>query len=487
MLAFGAAIGVAIGPAICGAPAALAGPAFPQAATATVPGAQFWVSTYNGPADNIDFATDAAVSPGGGTVFVTGVSDASNGSGDYATVAYDASSGAQRWASRYNGPGNSLDLPSAIAVSPDGATIFVTGESIGASGTYDYATIGYSAATGAQLWISRYNGPNGGSDVARSLAVSPDGRTVYVTGYSGQTSGPGGGNNDYVTIAYNADSGAQRWVGRYNGRANGNDQARSVAVSPDGRTVYVTGRSQGRTSSYDYATVDYNAATGAQRWVSRYNGPVNGNEFANAVIVSPGGQTIYVTGGSAGKSPRTYFATIAYNAATGAARWVSRYNGSGHFRDSGRSLAVAPDGRTVIVTGSSWGFGNNGDRSTNTDYATIAYNTATGAARWIRRYAGTPDYAGDDPASVAVSPGGGTVFVTGTSWGGTTNDFATVAYSTATGARQWVSRYNGPGNSSDGGSAVVVSPGGGAVYVTGSSERALSAFTLDFATIAYKT
>ena len=432
MLAFGAAIGVAIGPAICGAPAALAGPAFPQAATATVPGAQLWVSTYNGPADNIDFATDAAVSPGGGTVFVTGVSDASNGSGDYATVAYDASSGAQRWASRYNGPGNSLDLPFAIAVSPDGATIFVTGESIGASGTYDYATIGYSAATGAQLWISRYNGPNGGSDVARSLAVSPDGRTVYVTGYSGQTSGPGGGNNDYVTIAYNADSGAQRWLGRYNGRANGNDQARSVAVSPDGRTVYVTGRSQGRTSSYDYATVDYNAATGAQRW-------------------------------------------------------VSRYNGSGHFRDSGRSLAVAPDGRTVIVTGSSWGFGNNGDRSTNTDYATIAYNTATGAARWIRRYAGTPDYAGDDPASVAVSPGGGTVFVTGTSWGGTTNDFATVAYSTATGARQWVSRYNGPGNSSDGGSAVVVSPGGGAVYVTGSSERALSAFTLDFATIAYKT
>ena len=77
--------------------------------------------------------------------------------------------------------------------------------------------------------------------------------------------------------------------------------------------------------------------------------------------------------------------------------------------------------------------------------------------------------------------------MTGTSWDGTTNDFATVAYSTATGARRWVSRYNGPGNSSDGGSAVVVSPGGGAVYVTGSSERALSAFTSDFATIAYKT
>src|SRR5258707_3540570 len=102
--------------------------------------------------------------------------------------------------------------------------------------------------------------------------------------------------------------------------------------------VYVTGRSQRRTSSYDYATVDYNAATGAQRWVSRYNGPVNGNEFANAVIVSPGGQTIYVTGGSAGKSPRTYFATIAHNPATGAPPWVNPYNWPGPFRASWRAL-----------------------------------------------------------------------------------------------------------------------------------------------------
>src|SRR5258707_14790494 len=97
--------------------------------------------------------------------------------------------------------------------------------------------------------------------------------------------------------------------------------------------VYVTGRSQRRTSSYDYATVDYNAATGAQRWVSRYNGPVNGTESANAVIVSPGGQTIYVTGGTAGKTPPTDFATIPYNAATGGARCAGRDNGFGNFRD----------------------------------------------------------------------------------------------------------------------------------------------------------
>ena len=72
----------------------------------------------------------------------------------------------------------------------------MTGTSDGRTTHADYATVAYSAATGRQLWASRYHGPanNGG---AHCVAVSPAGTRVFVTGWSeGRTS------YDYATVAY---------------------------------------------------------------------------------------------------------------------------------------------------------------------------------------------------------------------------------------------------------------------------------------------
>ena len=74
---------------------------------------------------------------------VTGASLGSMGDADYATVAYDAYSGAQRWVRRYNGPGKADDYAYALAVSPRGSAVFVTGESTGSTGSLDYATVAY--------------------------------------------------------------------------------------------------------------------------------------------------------------------------------------------------------------------------------------------------------------------------------------------------------------------------------------------------------
>jgi hypothetical protein len=181
-------------------------------------------------------------------VFVTGFSEGSNRNRDFATVSYSASTGAQRWVRRYNGPGDWNDNAKAIGVSPDGSRVFVTGYRTGHDAR-DTETIAYDASTGARLWLRSYTGPADFDDQATALGVSPDGRNVFVTGFRyGSTS-----FRDYVTIAYRASTGAQRWL-RYYDDADSADVAWALRVSPDGSRVFVTG-----TSGYDFATVAYGA------------------------------------------------------------------------------------------------------------------------------------------------------------------------------------------------------------------------------------
>jgi len=266
-------------------------------------GALLWTARYNGTGQRYDAATSVAVSPGGNRVYVTGTSDGGPATDqDYATVAYDAATGARLWVARYNGPGNGYDSAASIAVSPGGGRVFVTGYSFRGSSNPEYATVAYSAATGARLWVARFGG--GGSGEATSVAVSPGGTTVLVTGSS---------SGAYATVAYRAATGARLWVARYNAPGTSQSSATSMAVSPGGTVVFVTGSSFRTASGFDYATVAYRASTGAQLWVRRYNGPASGFDQASSVAVSPGGSMVFVTGGSQGATSGLDYATVAYS------------------------------------------------------------------------------------------------------------------------------------------------------------------------------
>jgi hypothetical protein len=104
------------------------------------------------------------------------------------------------------------------------------------------------------------------------------------------------------------------------------DEARALGISPDGSTVYVTGASFGSTSSFDYATVAYDTSTGAKLWAERYDGSGSSStgDQATALRVSPDGSSVYVTGGSTGPTTSEDYATVAYDASTGASLWVKR-------------------------------------------------------------------------------------------------------------------------------------------------------------------
>jgi uncharacterized delta-60 repeat protein len=364
------------------------------------------------------------------------------------------------WVRRYNGPGNDDDRAYSLAVDGQG-NVYVTGASYGSGTNYDYATIKYNS-NGVQQWVQRYNGTGNGDDEALSLAVDGQGN-VYVTGESYGS----GTYYDYATIKYNS-AGVEQWVQRYNGPGNGDDYANSLAADGQGN-VYVTGYSIGSGTSYDYATIKYNSS-GVQQWVQRYNTPGNSRDWAYSLAVDGQGN-VYVTGASDGSGTFYDYATIKYNSA-GVFQWVQRYNGTGNGDDKAYSLAL--DGQAnVYVTGVSDG------SSTDYDYATIKYNSA-GVQQWVQRYNGTGN--DDDWAYSLAVDGQGNVYVTGASDGsGTFDDYATIKYNSA-GVEQWIQTYNGSDNYSDWAYSLAVD-GQGNVYVTGYSEG--SGTYGDYATIKY--
>jgi hypothetical protein len=162
--------------------------------------------------------------------------------------------------------------------------------------------------------------------------------------------------------------------------------------------------------------------------------------------------------GGSGWGSYFVYNTMKYDS-TGVEQWVARYNGPANGWDVAIALAV-DDAGNVYVTGESEGSG------TDRDYATVKYDSA-GIEQWVARYNG-PVNSSDGAIALAVDDAGN-VYVTGESEGsGTSIDYTTVKYNSA-GVEQWVARYNGPANEWDEAADLAVDETGN-VYVTGESK-----------------
>ncbi len=159
---------------------------------------------------------------------------------------------------------------------------------------------------------------------------------------------------------------------------------------------------------------------------------------------------------------------------SGAPIWTNRFSSPGEADDIPYAVAVDEAG-TVYVTGSSYGGTANGDD----DFLTLAYS-GTGVALWTNRYHG-PANRGNTPVGVAPGTNGDAAvagYVTATNgW----YDYATIAYSSA-GVPLWTNCYDGPASRDDRATAMAVA-GDGTVFVTGYScgTNGLN----DYATLAY--
>jgi sugar lactone lactonase YvrE len=415
-------------------------------ALAGVPGGgtQRWNATYD--AGSPAFSYAVAVSPDGSTVFSTGTTNyGTTAPGHEATVAVDAATGQEKWADVYRSSSNTgqRDRGTRIAVSPDGSKVFVTGEGqcpsgCGGGGFFGYSTIAYDASTGQRLWSTPYAEDGPG---AYSIVVSPDGSKVFVNG--------GSGSFGTATVAYDASTGSQLYVIQNTGSLV---PWKALAVSPDSSTVYVA-TTDGGQCGFQFEA--YDSSDGTPRWTAAY--PDCGLDQNLAIALSLDGSTLYAAGyGNSG------FATVAYDASTGGQLWASvtnqlRFNG-----DSEPSVAVSPDGTKVFALG----YADCTPSCSDQALVTVGYDASSGSQLWISRYkSGARNY----PLDLAVSGDGSQVFVTGqeempcySPCTTTQVNAPLVAYDPGTGTEDWVTDYQN--NSSF---ALAASPDGSNVYVAG--------------------
>ena len=394
-------------------------------------GERLWIAQYDSSLFSLCESSPKAMAVDRqGNVYVTGYLMDFENEPDCITIKYD-SNGNLMWQSRYNGPANSSDVSSAIAVD-DAGNVYITGYSYDLVTHYDYITIKYNP-DGDQVWIARYNGPVNRADLACAVKLDKSGN-VYVTGMSN------GAGWDYATIKYKSN-GEQQWVARYNSGPgdwpDSKDYATCLAVDDSGN-VYVSGWSKHSSlkTSSDYATVKYNSS-GEEQWIARYNGAGNDDDVPVAIAIDSYGD-IYVTGTTIecnGPYRSSDITTIKYDQ-IGNQKWIVHYNGPGNVDDKATDLKIDHSGN-VIVTGSSVG-----STSVNTwNFVTISYRL-NGKENWAARYNGIEN--ADDEAVALDVDKTGDIFIAGL-----TNhckdtqkgDYGIVKYNSS-GVIEWTTHYN---------------------------------------------
>jgi len=237
-----------------------------------------------GGVNGLDGVSDVTVSEDGSHVYVTGEFDDA-----VAVFSRDFSSGALTFVERLvdgGGGGAGLDAPQSVAVSLDGAHVYV------ASSTDDSVSVfSRDSSTGALTFVEFERDELAGVDGldgANSVDVSADGRHVYVTGLN---------DNSVAVFSRDASTGAIEFVEFLQDGVDGVDGlggAIFVTVSPDGNQVYTAGETDSA-----IAVFDRNATTGRLSFVEIQQDESGGVDGLNAVLglaVSSDGANLYGAG-----------------------------------------------------------------------------------------------------------------------------------------------------------------------------------------------
>ncbi len=372
-------------------------------------GGLVWERRYNSEFNGYDAATGLKVD-GTGNVFVTGYSQGIYGY-DFLTLKYN-NLGQLLWERRYNGPGNSEDIPYCLELDRYG-NLYVAGISFFNSlRAYDALLVKYSP-NGETLWTRFYNNDSNGNDIPQAMAIDRNGNILLAL-YSW-----GGERNkfDYLLLKYNLN-GELLFAKRFNGPGNDDDYPREILVTENGE-IYLTGTSLGANadywtlkldslgnilwerrfdrgrddhlwamsyvscyriccvtgysyspiSGYDIMTVGYDAI-GNEIWRQIYDG--GGDDFAYGIADRDWSMGMLVTGCSKRREGDYDLISLIYDDRSGREVFRHRYNGQAGRNDYGRVCANLPHNDLIAVAGYSEGMGS------YYDYYTVLYHYPAG-------------------------------------------------------------------------------------------------------------
>ena len=265
------------------------------------------VVTFNGSGNGDDTGNGVAIQTGDGKIVVVG--DTYNGLNvDVIVLRYNtngtldtAGFGSPNGFITFDGPVQENDSGLAVAIQTGDGKIVVVGETddgvtfnvltlrLNGNGTLD--TAGFGAPNG----FVTYDGPAGFDDTGFAVVLQTDGKIVVV----GDTDN--GTSNDVLALRYNSDGSLDGTFGTggvftYNGPTNGNDEGFAVTLQPDGKIIIAGDSNSGTNADVlvlrltKEGILDQEFGGG----VFTFNGPANGGDTGNAVVVQPDGRIVVV-------------------------------------------------------------------------------------------------------------------------------------------------------------------------------------------------
>jgi len=400
-----------------------------------------------------------------------------------------------------------------------GGNIIVAGHTNVSGMNNDYRVVKFKSYSTNIAWRASFD-KSGGDDQATAVAVD-SGNNVIVTGTVWNASTT---TADIHTIKYSGVDGTVLWQHTWIGSGGGADIATAVTVDAN-NNIYVAGYTANGSGNDDFLIIKYPSGGPTPEWEEIWDAPIyNSNDRIAAIAAGIDG--IVVTGASSkggmdfdiltrkygfDKSPiweqrrassgsgddrgltvrmdpsgnvfvagylsngaNSDMMTVKYAAASpGNSQWEQIYNGGND--DEARTLWVDDSG-DIYVAGYTYTY------SGNEDFYTVRYANADGAKVWEKIYASGSDFT-DVPVGIVVKGGdGGDVYVTGITTTSINENFTTLKYKKNDGELIWQKSYNGPANKNERPVGIALDSVGG-VCVAGWSDTAANSY--DFITIKY--